>query len=71
MLQGLLIVKLLMFFFSSLFLLYKVQMVFEAEHLSGLLYNITFPKKTNCLIFFGKAKGRRRMASVPPFASIL
>jgi hypothetical protein len=43
-------------------------MIFKAGHIRGLLYNIAFPKKTNCLIFFGKAKGRRRMASVPPFA---
>ena len=46
----------------------KYRWVFKAEYLRRVRHNIAFPKKTNCLISFGKAKGRRRMASVPPFA---
>ena len=39
-------------------------MIFKAGHIRGLLYNIAFPKKTNCLIFFGKAKGRIALLGV-------
>ena len=49
----------------------KIQMFFKAEYLLGVLHNNAFPKKTNRLIifiFFGKTKGRWRMAFVPPFA---
>lgn len=48
---------------------------FNSRFLSGYIHRLrcrtTFPKKTNGLILFGKAKGRRRMASTPPFALIL